>query len=732
MTDTNTKRIQIDWELADDIFDTTGYRKFKSVQGANIIPEQQSFKFGKRNNEGEYCEIIFEIEDSHFLGDFIDRMPYGIINKKATGIGATTLEIECPRNSIIVIPTKSLAYTKFLKYHNTSQEALYVGSEIGTITSTVSIEDIQNYVNDNNIEFKKILVVADSLPKVILAFGDSVYHDFFIMVDEVDVMQSDSGFRAPLEDAMDYYFKFPRTSRCVVSATIREFSHPELKNESVVTIVKKNPLCRNIKLFYSENDNINGLLKEQIVNISTENPDQKILIAYNLVKGIMAVIENLSTELKSECGVLCSKTSKENAKNYFRELDSPHLTDRITFMTSAFFVGIDIEDRFHLITVCNSKGIPNPLSINKITQIHGRCRDSFGLFSDTILYSDLYLELEDVNSINLSLADYEKYLLEKSEIAIDICNYIEEYKNKNFRYLDDTSLVNLLYSLKSKLAEASVVNSIQTIRVLKDRETKYAYFNIDNLLEQKGILDLDLYSNNDNLKEALEGLNHIVYSVPIETPQTREQIRAEIISGAQQTSIKILMSERAIEKIRDIINSGSLNDTSLGQLIRNNTPDKTEKKICERFKELYKYVPTEPLFEILKSICETSSPRPYKRIYNMLIFWALENEHPFKFEIRRHFKVGQRYTRTEILGLLQPLMEPYFSISISNLSKAVSYLGFMFEIYSTRVTIRENDTEDGYGISDLLPEEIDVVRGIEPIIRISQNETLLRNKFKLT
>ena len=62
MTDTNTKRIQIDWELAVDISVTTVNRKFKSVQGANIIPEYQNFEFGKRNSEGEYCEIIFEIE----------------------------------------------------------------------------------------------------------------------------------------------------------------------------------------------------------------------------------------------------------------------------------------------------------------------------------------------------------------------------------------------------------------------------------------------------------------------------------------------------------------------------------------------------------------------------------------------------------------------------------------------------------------------------------------------
>ena len=630
------------------------------------------------------------------------------------------------------MPTKSLAYTKYFKYINTSQEALYVGSEIGIITTTVEDEDIQNYINDNDIEFKKILVVADSLPKVISCIGDSVNQNFFIMIDEVDVLQSDSGFRPRLEEVMDYYFKFPRTSRCVVSATIREFSHPELKNESVVTIVKKNPLRRNIKLFYSENNNINGLLKEQIVNISTENPDQKILIAYNSVKGIMAVIENLNSEFKSECGVLCSKTSKENAKNYFRELDSPHLTDRITFITSAFFVGIDIEDRFHLITVCNSKTTPNPLSINKITQIYGRCRNSLGIFSDTIIYSKLHLEIEDENSINMPMADYEKYLLEKSDITIEICNYVEQYKSGNFRYHDDTSLVNLLYTLKSKLIEASVVNSISTTRLSKENNTEYAFFNIDNLLEQKEIIDLDIYTDNTKLKDVLEGLNHTVHFEAIEAPKTTEQIRNEIISGAQQTNIKILMAESAIEKIREIINSGNLNDTSLKQLIRNNVPDKTERTFCERFKELYQYVPAEPLFDILKSVCSTSSPRPFKKIYNMLIFWALAENHLLKVGLRRDFVLGRRYTRIEIFNIMRPLLIQFLGVTLRDQSDAVSYLGFMFNIYPTSITTQRNVSEDGYGISDLIPDNIAIVRNFEPIHRISSNETLLRNKFKLS
>lgn len=53
-------------------------------------------------------------------------MPHGIVNKQIPGVGATTLEINANRNSIIVLPTKALAFSKCKKHPNT----LYIGSEI--------------------------------------------------------------------------------------------------------------------------------------------------------------------------------------------------------------------------------------------------------------------------------------------------------------------------------------------------------------------------------------------------------------------------------------------------------------------------------------------------------------------------------------------------------------------------------------------------------------------------
>lgn len=152
----------------------------------------------------------------------MDRIPFGILNKTITGLGATTLEImNQERNSIIVVPTKSLAYSKYKSANAEKGDdyAFYVGSPIKETRSNVSASQVMSYLSSVGTTKKKFLVVADSLPFLIdiLEKNDvDVYHDYFLMVDEIDTMQADSAYRPRLENVMDYYFKFDRKQRSAV------------------------------------------------------------------------------------------------------------------------------------------------------------------------------------------------------------------------------------------------------------------------------------------------------------------------------------------------------------------------------------------------------------------------------------------------------------------------------------------------------------------------------------
>ena len=93
------------------------------------------------------------------LSQVFNQLPFGILNKNRTGVGATTLEIKSERNSIIVVPTKNLAFNKA---QTGKGKYLYVGSAIkGKADSGTTKKDIIKYINNNSIPYKKIITVAD-------------------------------------------------------------------------------------------------------------------------------------------------------------------------------------------------------------------------------------------------------------------------------------------------------------------------------------------------------------------------------------------------------------------------------------------------------------------------------------------------------------------------------------------------------------------------------------------
>ena len=169
------------------------------------------------------------------IGQIFDRMPYGIINKTITGLGATTLEIETTkRDSIIVVPTKTLAYTKSRKANEKFGEgySMYIGSPIGENKSNVTLNILRKYIEAKKPgEVQKFIVVADSLPILLNFLAQleiDVFSNYFLMVDEIDTLQLDSSYRPKLEIVMDYYFKFDFYNRALVSATLIPFSNPKL------------------------------------------------------------------------------------------------------------------------------------------------------------------------------------------------------------------------------------------------------------------------------------------------------------------------------------------------------------------------------------------------------------------------------------------------------------------------------------------------------------------------
>ena len=424
----NTYADIIDW----DILTEREYQIIRDLKDngieitpTTIIKDLSGLPIGQEEYVGDGSAFTGK---KHMLSDYLNKMPHGIIDKRIPGIGATTLEIKSRRNSIIVFPTKALAYSKHLKHHNT----LYVGSSIEGKKGTSNAE-IQHYINTKS--YKKLLVVADSLKRVLTLIKEENYDKYFLMIDEVDVLQSDNNYRPQLEDVIDYYLKFPPKNRCMVTATMKAFSNPQLEHECKFNLPWICDVPREVKLLHT--DNITMAVVEEIL----KHPNEKIFIAYNSIVHIREIILELEEETRKDCTILCSEASIKEAGSYYApklekgEDGKEKLPSRINFATCCYFTGIDIEDKYHLISVSDIRHSHSILSIDRMTQIHGRCRISKGVLSETLVYSTF--KSKEVKTIFDELKkrrkheNYSKYLIHKTEKVLNLIDSADKLSNND-------------------------------------------------------------------------------------------------------------------------------------------------------------------------------------------------------------------------------------------------------------------------------------------------------------
>lgn len=577
------------------------------------------------------CMINFKMPaDKIHLADIFVTTPYGLIKKNRTGIGATTLELNSPRNSIVVVPTRALAYGKAasskIEGESDKYRVLYVG---GDITGFI-VPEISDYLMDSSIHYKKFIVVADSLPRLLHIIGKEHYKDYFLMIDEIDSYQYDCSYRPNMENVMDYYFQFPISHRCLVSATIGEFSNKDITEEPVINVKFDNTQSRNINLIHT--DKAEFRLKKLIEEIATANPDEKILIAYNSVKGCATIINSLDESLKSECAILCSSKNEEITE-YYSDIVEDRLPKRITFMTCTYFVGIDITERFHLITAINVSKPYTILSTDKLQQIAGRCRHPEGLLSEAIIYT--------TKNNNEIPTDLQEQVLKDAEALATFGNLYSKLKNKfpkSYYFTDDLIEKDFIETTAKRYFGSSPV---KLIRKNSDRIFVPSYFNIDFVRIQADLLSR-LYSTPNNLINALKSEGHIVEvnnyieneDIPFDIRMQTDEDFQEAAMLQREDLIAGLQEEKTIEA-----REGLARNLMTQRCSRQNS------LFLEHFIELQKYVPFDLLIEKLG---EYDNNVDYNSFYNYVIFWALEDIHPLKVTIQKLFPIKGLFTGPQL------------------------------------------------------------------------------------
>lgn len=620
------------------------------------------------------------------LGEIFTNLPYGIVKKSVPGIGATTLALHQPRDTVIVLPTKKLAYQKYLRGYNkdrTSNRFLYVGSDIPEENcKSPTDEQIRSYIAEKRtgtFPYKKILVVADSLGRVMAQFKYikeapirfwnkkleeapeelkqnpmrlllslpaeklcEPHMDWHIMVDEIDTFQSDGKFREAMENVIDYYLEFPPIKRSLVSATIRPFTHPQLKEEPLLEINYEHPKKRPVNVIRT--NNMPREVADMLELYRERYPNDKIVVAYNSIRSINTVIRLLPVELQADCSVACSSQSQAMVGKYYRSLHSGKLATPITFITSTYFVGVDIEERFHLLTVSDPRRIQTLLSPERIYQISGRCRDELGLLSETIIYA-FYKPKTPAEAIPLE--EYER----KAEILSQFANSSEDIQKScenvlpaNFADVKDAIVERSKHSIFGS-------QPISIIRRNIHGKVVPAYLNIDALGEYQQLCT-ETYTSKERFFATLRETCQICNTAYHSHKKNTEQIQIEETDRENRKNVIIQYVQASINELLRAKSQGPITDDVLDRMIRKPRDNRHGRTFLKRVKELYPYVPLDKLIDILTPRLTKGGINWnavwYRNLRRSIFFACLADDHPFRILLRDYFPQESRMTSDEI------------------------------------------------------------------------------------
>lgn len=669
----------------------------KAIQWLNnarvVANAQLKYEIIPSVSEDQISCIKFTMpSDDNKLSDVFENLPWGIIKKNRTGVGATTLEINSPRNSIIVVPTRALALNKAIpsKLEGTDKyRVLYVGG----ITTGVKVPSIEAYLADNEIKFKKFIVVIDSLPRLIEKLGENYSSNYFIMFDEVDTYQDSSHYRENIENSFDYYFSFPFQNRCLVSATVSDFSNPQLREEPVIEVEFNNPIHQDIKLECV--DNPLGKTKELILALYQNYPNDKIVIALNLVtRGILPIIEDLPVEIQHECSVLCSESNKDNAGEYYADITDGTLPSRIVFMTNIYFVGVDIYERFHLICTAEIAYPFTLFSVEKLQQIAGRCRDKNGVLSETIIYNcrarNKALNIEIIRQNLIEDAT------DLSQLSALLSKVYQKYPrlNEGSHGIINEDLLNVASRSYYQSSPVSIIRE-------KNNKIYPSYFNIDNILIQIRLLNI-LYSSPFQLHDALiavgsnvEYYNSIVSEENIISTEAFNTILERKILTTEEERAAIIESLRERDTIEGRYN--------LALNLKNNC-NRENTIFFEHFIELQKYVPFEQLVNLLSSYDKNSD---YKAFRNGVLYWALEENHPVKRTLKANFQLNSFMTGEAIEQAFNSVYSGILGYDPLKQRAVFTKIGCWVKLSSRTSTTIDGVRMNGYRVLNLNPFDLE-------------------------
>ena len=269
------------------------------------------------------------LNKDQYLSDVIRQIPTNsIISKRIPGCGATTLELNTYRNSIILVPNVPVINSKCQKYKN-----------LLGVYEKVTVGEIAQYLHEHKLY--KIMTTPESFPKVKKACelcDLNIYTDFFLLDDECHQLIKDVDYRADIVLPMDDFFQFEH--KALVSATPIKFSDPRFKDFKTIEISAEYDYQQKIQVVHTYS--IARTVREYLEN----HKKNKVCIFFNSVDGIYSIMKQFG--MLNNATVYCAPKSRTKLKSehgFTNAYDvwSAETMKQYNFFTGRFYTAFDLE-----------------------------------------------------------------------------------------------------------------------------------------------------------------------------------------------------------------------------------------------------------------------------------------------------------------------------------------------------------------------------------------------------
>lgn len=273
------------------------------------------------------------IDKGSWLSEVMEEIPTNtILNKVMTGCGATTLEINAARHSIIIEPNVPVIIGK--KAQHDFLFAVYEGT---------TREDVKAYLAGEEDGYRKIITTPEGFDKKVLPamyeLSIPVYEEYFLLFDECEKPIQDVGYRGDIYLPVEDFFKFK--GKAMVSATPIIPSDPRFEEQGfeMLRIVPTYDYCKELTVVVTNNTVhvLRKLLKRY------RKAGEKVCIFFNSTDATLSLIQTLKLQERSK--VFCSEKSVRKLKREGFAAVSDNLSElaEVNFFTSRFYSAVDIK-----------------------------------------------------------------------------------------------------------------------------------------------------------------------------------------------------------------------------------------------------------------------------------------------------------------------------------------------------------------------------------------------------